>query len=194
MAEKELSSIAHPKKGLRNGNFEAIFSAYCSAANKKGEVPFIGVFPSDRLLSEAAKKIPEDKIFSLVVNIAPHNIAAGHFVFVTSVPNERRDGEKREERTALYLDPMGLPCALPEIRQFIGAHISKDAAVNVRQIQAMKSSFCSMYCLCFGLFLDRRPFPPGWKMKWYFETEEGRKMNEKLCMQYINRLIGERDK
>ena len=94
---------------------------------------FLGVIPSPDLLSKRHSRLKEDT-FCMIVN------TRGHFVVLIKKPG-----------LFIYIDPAGLPCLDPNIRQFIKKHTRKDTKFlyNQRAIQDPESIHCSLYCLLF---------------------------------------------
>lgn len=103
--------------------------------------------------------------FTMIINVGKH--------FVTVVSHEKY---------VLYLDPFGIPCMQPQVRQFLRGLHSK-IFYNKTQIQQLKSKHCGLYAVLFALYYD----VPARSTRLKFDENASEK-NDKLCTVYLHKL------
>jgi hypothetical protein len=146
--------------GISNHFIEHVLKTYC--------IDFYGVFSANTI---PVKLLKREK-FSIVCNFSKATEPGSHFVTIIALPNR-----------VLYLDSLGLPCAVSEISTFL-LRLKKPVFHNRQQIQDGASKFCGFYCILFVLYFD------GKKPSFNLSFVTGKLLaNDNLCITYIKRLL-----
>ena len=152
------------RHGMTNELLDSICKALCSN--------YCGLFTVYNL----PKKPFYKKNYSIIVYLAD-NATNGHYVSIHYSPN-----------AIIYIDPCGLPCFDPTLRQFLRKHKKKNQQLfnNYKAIQHKKSTFCGMYAILFTLYYDKPSLKGAIKFNF---TKRASFKNDELCMKYINDIL-----
>ena len=156
-------------KGISNDLIRNFCSRYC---NKN----FKGVYTADRI----PKFLAGRKSFVIVVNLAPRGDGGkkeGHFITLVG----RRD-------VIIYIDPYGIDCWQKDVKRFLKG-CKRPVIYNKNQIQGFNSVFCGVYAILFATFMDGTT--PPFQLKF---SQSNFKINDKLCMFYLRKLLHSRIK
>lgn len=138
-------------------------------------VSYRGVFSANNLDKRLQKT---NEPFTITCNLSPNDSAGSHFVTIVHLGD-----------SVLYVDSLGIPCLIEEIRQFLDG-FDKPVLFNDTAIQNPKSAYCGMYAILFSLHFDRL-FTAGVQavMQLTFEVdgdEETLFKNDDRCISYID--------
>jgi hypothetical protein len=126
-----------------------------------------GCFASDCI----PKHLTKEDDFSLICNLSKRSDKGSHFVSIVSTNNKM-----------YYLDPLGLPCFVDGIANFLRA-CNKPVLVNETQVQDVDSYFCGFFCMLFVIAFDHKCF---WQLR-FFKSDL--KRNDDLCITYIKEIL-----
>lgn len=104
--------------------------------------------------------------FTIIVN------TVHHFVTIHS----RKD-------YILYLDSYGQPCTNSTVRNFLRRCKNMKVLYNTMRIQSKNSMHCGLYALLFAMYYD----DPSQPFLLKFSSKASKK-NDKLCVEYLQRL------
>lgn len=119
-------------------------------------VNFYGVFSEDKTPSLAELKRDaactqgfHSGAFSVIINLAPAAIPAGHFVAIIKIPAMQENGRG----TILYVDSFAQPPHTPSVMRLLDSCVqdNHDVLVWKKAVQPRDSAMCSFYaisCIC----------------------------------------------
>jgi hypothetical protein len=146
--------------GLSNLYIDEVLRAACGP-------DYRGVFSSDTIPTELRSA---DR-FSFVTNLSRADEEGTHFVAVVARPSH-----------VLYFDPVGLPCIVPSILEFLNGcrrpHLYSSSPFQ----DPVASSHCGFYCMLYVMFFDSN-FAPGFPIRFHDRPPLTR--NDPLCERYI---------
>ena len=130
---------------------------------------FIGVFSSNNIPKELAQR----NKFSIICNLSKEGKDGSHFVTILGNRNSIK-----------YIDPLGLTCFVPSIRDFLKA-CARPLVHNARMLQNPTSAYCGFYCILFVFTSEPR------NVTHIPEINFGHNLrtNDKKCIQYIINIM-----
>lgn len=156
---KEVSQIFKYNANKNWGLTNKIVNKYAKFFCSK---KYKGVF-----MPENVMQIPiTNQSFSIIANVGKHFVA----IIV-------------RKKYILYIDSYGKPCKQPSFQKFLKA-LQKPIFYNDKQIQSVTSMYCGLYAVLFCIYYDKSTR----KTRLIFKKNPG-KVNDKLCLQYIRKLI-----
>lgn len=161
--QKLLKSHVSQEWGITNDLVQDIAATLCPGDTYKG------LYMPDQLSRIVSMKSVH-RPFTLIVNVGRH--------FVTIYCHDNY---------VLYLDPYGIPCVQPHVRQFLNV-LSPNIFFNETKIQTVRSKHCGLYAILFAQYYDvpLRDF----KLKFIRNPENDE--NDDRCIFYLHKLNKDR--
>lgn len=129
---------------------------------------FRGVYSCDLIPLEIANF----ESFSIVCNLAKHDVQNGHFVTINAVRDK-----------LFYFDPFGLPPHNKFVKKFIAKCFRKHIFVNMDTFQSVLSNDCGYYAMLSVLLYHYPEYCEHVKFE-----KDNLLQNDILCKFYINDL------
>jgi len=133
---------------------------------------FIGVYSADNLPANLSKS----KKFSLICNHDKVGEPGSHFITVVHLGF-----------CILYIDSLGLPCRIEDIRNFL-LFFQLPVFYNSRQLQSIESSFCGFYCILYVLYFEKMFDSHVFNSKLVFHLNN-LILNDQLCIKQISNML-----